>query len=268
MLEPMVLILRVHGSGVASPTQGTGSTHTILISDAFPPHLAPYRQFISGPDHVTKSRPIIHANIITSTLHNNIQRELQAPSTFPPLHPIIQRKLYEHNSPSAYLSWFRKSTQHPILQTFRLGPTNTIITALISVNSPLPIHQTNIKLINLHKCTTQLSDHAAGLLTLCLAAHQLGSLYPQGITLHIHNSSSAKTYSNAHKPTNNSTNPYQLLLQISHQQQTRFPNLTIHIHPHSDANESNPQSQHYNKIPNKNAILSHQPKPYHCSNSL
>ena len=97
-------------------------------------------------------------------------------------------------------------------------PNKKIITALISVNSPLPIHQTNIKLINLHKCTTQLSDHAAGLLTLCLAAHQLGSQYPQGITVHIHNSSSEKAYSNAHKPTNNSTNPYQLLLQISHQQ--------------------------------------------------
>ena len=135
------------------------------------------------------------------------------------------------------------------------------------MNSPATNHQTNIKLTNLHKCTTHLSDHAAGLLTICITAHHLGSLYPQVITLHIHNSSAAKAYSNAHKPTKNSTNPYQLLLQISHQQQTKFPNLSIHISS-PEPSESNAQTYHHNKIPNKNSILSHHPDHYDCTNCL
>ena len=111
-----------------------------------------------------------------------------------------------------------------------------------------------MRLSNLNQSATQLIEHSVGLLTIFLAIHHLCERFPNGITVHVSQNSSATAYINSARPSNNTTNPSQLLLQISRQQKEKHPNLTVQVHPLSEANSNSPHHTQYSLIPTRNEV--------------
>ena len=127
-------------------------------------------------------------------------------------------------APIAYIAWSRTLYRNPLEQWWKQNPLQPSITALNSQ----PSHTNNpitIRLSSLHKCASQLSEHTAGLLTICLSIYHLCELFPNRITVHVRQNSSSTAYINSGRPINNATNPSQLLLQISRQQKEKISQL-------------------------------------------
>ena len=246
---------------LASPSHGTGSTHSIEFQDAFSTTDGPFLQFITGPDKHTRlqGQSVIRSEVIAVHTHQEVTPHTLLERPPPPLSTQLTEFL--HTIPPAqyhaYLSYKVTSLQHSIDRAFLLPHSNNI-TAIIAFHLPpnpqVHDHNTILNINDLHLSSDALTEHNTGLLLLNHIYNLLGPHFPHSLILHCRHSSSTKAFLKTHSNNKLHTNPAQLLLQMSHILRLRHPHIQIQTHTALTNHSPLPERSHHAHFVKKSLI--------------